>query len=83
MTSHELAQKLLELPELPVATHANNHTFISMSHGFPPGAIRIGKLDSYAGDHIIIGNMSKRNLGKPNHFVIEMYEGDAPEEWPS
>lgn len=26
MTSHELAKLLLTLPDLPVATHANNHT---------------------------------------------------------
>lgn len=29
MTSHELARKLLELKDLPVSTHANNHTYNS------------------------------------------------------
>lgn len=76
--SHALAKLLLSLPDLPVATHANNHTFAEVSDG----KVSVGLLRHYSGQHIVIGNISKRNLNKPNWYITEMYLGDAPEEWP-
>ena len=81
MTSHELAEQLLEQPDLPVATHANNHTYLSATARNSHGALKIGILESYGGKHIVIGNMSKRNINHPNWYVSDMIVGDVPEEW--
>lgn len=78
MDSHQLARILLRHPNLPVATIANGHTFHS---GVDEEHLKIGILDHYTMDHIIIGNISKRNINKPNWFVREMIHGEAPEEW--
>lgn len=86
MTSHELARLLLSKPDVPVATHASNHTHIPPTEeymrrlGFD--TIRVGMLNT---GHVCIGNISKRNInGSPKHggqFIVEMWYGDAPEEW--
>ena len=81
MLSHDLAKILLEAPNLPIATHANNHTYISGSDSEDFCCCRVGLLDSHCGDHIILGNISKRNLNASNYYVKEMIHGDAPEEW--
>ena len=77
-SSHELAKLLLSLPNMPIATHANNHTF--MSNGDQCG-FKIGRLESSFGPHIVIGNISKLNINKPNWWISEMYVGKVPEEW--
>ena len=53
-TSHELAWQLLALPERPVSTHANNHTFNAdpMWRGW--GVLKVRD----DGERIIIGNMT-------------------------
>ena len=81
MNSHELADILLDLPDLPIATHALNYTYASYGDSFSHGSLKIGLLKHYSGDHIIIGDISKRNLNKPNWYITEMFYGDAPEEW--
>lgn len=81
VTSHELARLLLTMPDLPVATHAMNQTYISAAHRISHGSLKIGILESYAGQHIIIGDISKRNLNRPNWGVSQMLHGEAPEEW--
>lgn len=81
MNSHELAKILLSLPDLPVATHANNHTYASYGDRGSHGPLKVGLLKHYSGDHIVIGDISKRNINKPNWYVTEMFHGDAPEEW--
>jgi hypothetical protein len=78
LSSHDLARLLLTLPDLPVATHANNHTFTSD----PDHEAKVGHLHTYRGDQIVIGNISKRNVNAPNEYITEMYVGDAPKEWP-
>lgn len=78
-SSHELAKLLLSLPDMPIATHANNHTFISSTVGC---GFKIGRLETHDGPHIVIGNISKLNINKPNWYISEMYLGKVPEEWP-
>lgn len=78
MTAHELANLLLSLPDLPVATTALNHTAVSTTGD----GIKVGRLYHYTGDYIVIGDISKRNINRPNWYVTKMYHGDAPEEWP-
>lgn len=73
MTSHELARILLAEPDLPVATHASNH------EAWEP--MRVAVMHHYTGNHIIIGNMSKKNLNRPNWYITRMITGDLPEEW--
>ena len=81
MNSHELARILLEQPDMPVATHSNNHTYSSKGDACTHGKLKIGLLKHYSGDHIVIGNISKMNINKPNWYVEKMIHGDAPKEW--
>jgi hypothetical protein len=54
MTSHDLAQVLLTLPNKLVATHANNHTFESDPSFTGWGVLKVRETDKF----IVIGNMS-------------------------
>jgi len=81
MNSHELAKLLLTLPDLPVATHANNHTYKSGNDVNSHGQLKVGLLETYGGQHIVIGNMSRMNINKPNWFISSMLHGEAPQEW--
>ena len=78
-SSHELAKLLLAMPDMPIAIHAHNHTFISNSekHGF-----KIGRLETEYGTHIVIGNITRLNIDRPRMWISEMYLGDVPKEWP-
>lgn len=76
--SHELARLLLELPDLPVATHALNNTW---ADGERTDSMRVGLLSHYAGDHIIVGDISRMNLNSPNYFVSKMFHGEARWDW--
>lgn len=67
-------------PELPVATHANNHTYMSDNNRRTHGPLQIGLLKTYGGDHVVIGNIIRRNINGPNWRVSEMIHGEAPEE---
>lgn len=78
-SSHELARLLLTLPDMPVATHANNHTFVSAEIG----RFRIGKLETPFGPHLVIGNMTQLNINYPALYVSQVYDGgvEIPNEW--
>lgn len=83
VTAHELARLLLTLPDLPVATHAMNNTYMSNVDKNSHGALKVGRLENYEDRPcIVIGDISKRNINKPNWYISEMYFGEAPEEWP-
>jgi hypothetical protein len=76
MTSHELAKKLLELPDLPIATHADNNTYMSLEDKrFGIENCNIGLLESYLGQHIVIGNFYHADINKPNWYVSKMFYG--------
>lgn len=80
--SHDLARLLLSLPDLPIAVHANDRTYMSHVDACSHGPLKVGRLENYAERPcIVIGDISKRNINKPNWWVSEMYLGDAPEEW--
>ncbi|EKD89724.1 MAG: hypothetical protein ACD_33C00002G0016 [uncultured bacterium] len=83
MNSHDLANLLLTLPNLPISTFANDHVYSSGVESKTHGSLKIGLLNHYNKDHIVIGNISKLNINKPNWFITEMYHGSAPEEWKS
>jgi hypothetical protein len=80
MNSHDLARVLLAAPNLPVATHAMNHEYLSAADGMSHGPLMVGILESYAGRHILIGNFHRRMLNPPNWHVSEMLRGDVPQE---
>ena len=81
MNSHELARLLLTFPDLPVATHAMNNTYASYGNRISHGPLKIGLMHHYSGDHIVIGDISKKQLNPPNWYIKEMLVGDAPERW--
>lgn len=75
MLSHELARILLENPNLPIATHANNHTYMSENDKYTHGMLKVGILETYKGKHIVIGNFGSLNINKPNWYVSELIRG--------
>jgi len=83
MTSHELAKILLAAPDLPVATHALNRTYMSAVDSICCGDLKVGILQTYGGEHIVIGNIGKKNINPPNWYVSSIIHGnDTPDEWP-
>jgi len=81
MLSHDLAKILLEAPNLPIATHAHNHTYMSVTNEVSHGRCKVGLLHTYGGDHIVVGDIMKRNINGENWHITSMIHGDAPEEW--
>lgn len=77
MKSHDLARLLLEQPNLPIATHANNHTYMSKTDRRSHGSVCVGLLHTYGGEHIVIGNFSKMDLNGSNWHVTKMIHGKA------
>lgn len=73
MNSHDLAQLLLTLPNLPVATHTHNHTYASKADALSHGPLKIGLLEHYSGQHIVIGDMFKKDINPPNWYVTTMF----------
>ncbi len=70
MTSHELAKILLEGPNLPISTHANNHTCNNSKH------MRVCVIKTFDGSlHIGIGDFSERHISYPNDFVVVEIDG--------
>jgi hypothetical protein len=74
LTSHALARALLEMPDLPVITHAVTHLADERT------PVRVGLLRHYTGDYVCIGDFSKRNLGAPNWHIEDVYIG-GPLVW--
>lgn len=72
MTTHDLAIMLLECPDLPVAVHANNHTFMAGM-----GEIKVGLLGGYAGDHVVIGNIQEADLNGKNWYIKKMLKSEV------
>lgn len=77
MTSHELAKILLENDDLPIAVFANNHTYSSKSDSCSHGTLKVGRLYHYSGEHIIIGNVYKKDINNPNWYITDMIHGDV------
>lgn len=69
ITSHELARILLANVDLPIATHANNHTYISGVDSRTHGSLRVAILETYGGQHILIGNPWRDDINPPNWYI--------------
>lgn len=84
MTVRELIDILQRCdPDMPIATHANNHTYMSGIEARTHGPVRVALMDTYGGDHVVIGNISKRQINPPNWFVTAEVDGGSklPENW--
>ena len=79
MTTHKLAKILLKSDDLPVATSANNHEFMSGAEvmGQPRETLKVGVIHNYDGDYILIGNFSYRHTEKDNWHVKKMICGEV------
>lgn len=83
MTSHDLAKILLANEDLPIATHANNHTYASKSDVISDHC-KVAILEHYTGRHIIIGNFSRKELNGQNEYITDVIHGsDIPKNWPT
>lgn len=71
MTSHELARILLDMPDHPIATLCHGHLYSSKADAKSHGGLEIGKLEHYAGPHVVIGDMLYMCSNKPNWHVSE------------
>jgi hypothetical protein len=77
MMSHALAQLLLQYPNMPVATFANNHLYASETDAHSHGRLRVAEIDMNYADgphpHVVIGNHIKNDFQGPNEtFVREL-----------
>ena len=55
MNAHQLAALLLAGPDLPVAIGSQySMVWISQAHTLTHGEVRVGRLDSYTGPHVLI-----------------------------
>ena len=80
MNVSELIKILEKCPQdVDVISHANNHTAL---HG-GECRLRVALMDTYAGPRICIGNMSRRNVNKPNEFIVEELDDFSrlPDDW--
>jgi hypothetical protein len=65
MQSHDLARLLLSLPDMPVATHANNHTSAY-------DRISVGRY-VHGDTFVLIGNFDKNSMNQFFMRVPEVY----------
>lgn len=64
-------------PELEIATHANNHTFIGKD-------CRVCLLNAYGEHRVVIGDVSKKDINSPNWFIEKELDNGPkiPDQWP-
>lgn len=77
MKSHELARLLLKNENLPIATHANNHTNKS-EHG---GSCSIGLMENEFARYIIIGNIGRGQINSDGSFIKIIQEVNEWIQW--
>ena len=72
MNSHQLAQLLLAQPDMPVASHASNHTAFG-------DRMVVVTLDTYRGQFLTIGNFTLLNVKNGNERIVDvLYEDEQP-----
>jgi hypothetical protein len=72
MNSHELANLLLSMPDLPVGLSVNHHDYFSDTDEISHGSMDIILANHYAGDHIVIGNVDKEFFNCGNWSVKKL-----------
>lgn len=76
MNSHDLARLLLSLPDLPIATYAHGYVYASVGDRTSHGTLKVGRLHHYAGDHLVLGDMYRRDINYPNWYMTDLYHGE-------
>lgn len=75
MNSHDLARILLSKPNLPIATHANNHTYESGENRDSHGPLNVALAEGCNGNkYMLIGNFNKERFDCHNERVVEEYD---------
>ena len=77
MRSHDLAKILLDNPDMNIATFTNNHYYLSKSDSQSHGSINVATVDTYAGQHIMIGNMYRKDIDSENCMIKKDIYGDT------
>lgn len=78
MTVGRLRDILADLPaDMPIAVHANNHTYAAGADSFSHGRCRVAILHHYAGEHVLIGNPFTKDINPPNWFITRWLDGAA------
>lgn len=72
MKSHELAKNLLELPDKDVALSVFGHLYSSEANKQSHGALKIGLLEHYGGQHIVLGNIREESDRGDNYHVSKI-----------
>lgn len=80
MRSHELAKILLALPDLQVATHANNHCFAPLQG--QEREFAVAHLKKGESEFVVIGNMGRTETSLPLEYIDEVYHGRIMKRWP-
>jgi hypothetical protein len=78
MKAHELARKLLDGPDLPVATYANNHVYYSQANAETHGKLNIVVDNNYDGDYVMIGDVPRQRTDE-NKFIEHCFQRSMPE----
>ena len=70
-------------PNMPVATHANNFSYIVETDRETHGRFRVALLETRAGPHVIMGDIGRRMLNYLNYYVVRELDedGEIPENW--
>ena len=76
MLSHELATLLLANPNLPIATYALGHTYMSGIDQYAHGPLKLGILETYGGQHIVVGDIPRKKINYPNWWISSAIYGD-------
>lgn len=79
MRSHDLARFLLALPDLPVATHACNHSDFALEHD--PTRMRVTLCRHYTEPHVMIGYVTRRKLNFPNYWITDSLGAPLANDW--
>lgn len=74
MRTHDLARKLLELPDLPVGIGCYRDRFyLSLCHEESSGGVEIAIANTTKGEHLIIGAMLRSALESYGNFRCPNY----------
>lgn len=76
MKSHELAKLLLDFPNLPIAIGTFGHVYASATDIDSHCTLKIGLLETYGGQHLVIGN-NFDNLECSNRHVSKILHTES------
>lgn len=60
---------------LPIATYAMNSIYMAGVDRVSHGRLRVAILHTYGGNHVVIGNLWRRDINRPNWYVVREVDG--------